>query len=1288
MYIFSSAGAHSEAVRKRLSAALHQAAQQPIRELHDYALYFVDAPRLSDQHRQDLASILQARPGLPFDAKAAASQPGFLITPRPGMISPWSSKATDIVRAVGLDKVRRVEHGRCYLIKVSPSERPKASAVLHDRMTEICRRPDCDLSVLFASAAPAPLVFYDLDHLAEALADANDRMQLALSKRSLEYLVNYYTAARRSPSDAELVMFAQANSEHCRHNTFNAALKIDGNAYPHSLFDLIRQTNARTLSQRVLSAYKDNAAVIQGYGKRPISIKAETHNHPTGISPYAGAATGSGGEIRDEMAVGRGGSVTAGLCGFTVSHLRMEGFEQPWESGCITHPDHLASPLKIMLEAPIGAADYNNEYGRPCLAGYFRTFEQHDFFSKHAEQETKRRAVQWWGYHKPIMIAGGHGAVRHEHVEKQDFPAGALLIVLGGPAMRIGLGGSTSSSQSGRGDRKEIDFASVQRGNAEMQRRCHEVIAWCTSQAGDNPIAAIHDLGAGGLSNAVPELLLNAGMGGEIDLAMVPSADSSLSAMEIWCNEAQERYLLAVKPAALKALQAACTRERCPMAVIGRATATKDLLVKSGDPDLYAVSLPLSIVIDSAQREQKEFAETDARALPLQNLSRGMPWPDLDEACRRVLSLPAAAAKHFLITIADRTVGGLSMRDPMVGPWQVPVADCAVSADGFQQRSGVAMAMGERSPAAALDPAASVRLAIAEAITNILSADVQALHDIVLSANWMADCSSSSCQADLFSAVRAASELCVDLGISIPVGKDSLSMRTTWKRAGQSMEVRSPVSLIVSAFAPLPAIDRSLTPQLVMQTEAPLFLIDLGCENHGLGASALAQVYPDHAGLAAQAAADLIQPQALKNLHKLLAELRAKELILAYHDRSDGGLFVSLCEMAFASRCGLDVSIDLPWDLLWHELFNEAPGLLIQASAPDLVVALAEKHRLSCRQVAQVNQTSDFCLSCQGGRWHAVMPDLQRQWQQTGFHLQSLRDHPDCAQEELNSQCDWSDPGLHFVPTSPPAQADKSVSPQPRYGAAVVIGKPRAAIFREQGVNGQHEMAAAFAAAGFTAADLTVSDLIEGRAQLSDFQLLAACGGFSYGDVLGAGRGWAVSILFNKKLREEFAAFFARPDTLTLGVCNGCQVLSYMKEIIPDAQSWPIFMPNRSGRFESRLLMVEVLPSPSPFLKTLVGARLPIVVAHGEGRIMTDCRSSACLRFVDKQGKAAERYPGNPNGSIAGVTGLSNDDGRVTIMMPHPERLFRCEQYSWCPPDYHGKSPWLEVFTNARKWFA
>ncbi len=1251
--------------------------------------HFVETARdLDALERERLEQILTYGPAAAVDV---AQGELLLVTPRPGTISPWSSKATDIARHCGLEAVQRIERGTAF--RASGVTRAQAREVLapliHDRMTEVVFGAFEEADKLFQHFEPKPLTTVDiLGGGAPALARANRELGLALSEDEIDYLVANFKRMARNPADVELMMFAQANSEHCRHKIFNADWVIDGEVKAISLFGMIRTTHARH-PQGTVVAYSDNSSIIEGArierfypgadashaneyrfveDDTHILMKVETHNHPTAIAPFPGAATGSGGEIRDEGATGRGSKPKAGLTGFTVSNLRIPEAIQPWERESYGKPGRIASALQIMLEGPIGGAAFNNEFGRPNLAGYFRTYEQ-------------MVAGEMRGYHKPIMIAGGVGNIAARHAFKREPAAGALLIQLGGPGMLIGLGGGAASSMDTGANQEDLDFDSVQRGNAEIQRRAQEVIDRCCALADANPILSIHDVGAGGISNALPEMVHQAGRGGRFDLRKVPSEEPGMSPMQIWCNEAQERYVLAIAPESLSLFDALCVRERCPYAVVGEATDDGRLTVHDPVFNNNAVDMELSVLLGKPPKMTRRVSRVAAE-LPVFDTSQ----IDLREAAYRVLRMPSVADKTFLISIGDRSVGGMTARDQMVGPWQVPVADVAVTLMGFNTYRGEAYAMGERTPLAVINAAASGRMAVGEAITNIAAAPIAKIGDIKLSANWMAAAGHGGEDAALFDTVHAvAMELCPQLGISIPVGKDSLSMKTTWTDRGEKKEIVAPLSLIVSAFAPVLDARHTLTPLLRSDCgDTVLLLVDLANGQARLGGSALAQAW----NVTGAVAPDLDSPQTIVKFIQLKQILTDRKLLLAYHDRSDGGLFATVCEMMFAGRTG--VTLILPENTpAIDALFNEELGVVLQVRAVDAaaVQQAFQSAGVACRRIGTLN--AEAILRVRVGNQEVLCEkrtDLHRAWSETTYRMQTLRDNPQCAQQEYDRILDAADPGI-----TPSLTFDASQNISAPFIATGV--RPRIAILREQGVNGQIEMAAAFDRAGFAAFDVHMSDIIAGRVSLADFKGFAACGGFSYGDVLGAGEGWAKSILFNARARDEFEAFFKRTDTFALGVCNGCQMMSNLHALIPGAAAWPHFVKNKSEQFEARVAMVEVQPSPSLFFDGMAGSRLPVAVAHGEGyaEFLDDAALKAAqplvaLRFVDNAGMVTERYPLNPNGSPQGITGLTTPDGRFTILMPHPERVFRTVQHSWHPDAWGEDSPWLRMFRNARGW--
>ena len=1295
----------------------------------------------------------------------------FVVTPRFGTVSPWASKATDIAHNCGL-AVRRVERILEYRVTLKPGLLGKATLsplqltqvgdLLHDRMTESVMFDRASACGLFNELPAAPLAHVDVLHGGTAaLQAANTEFGLALAADEIDYLVQAFTQLQRNPTDVELMMFAQANSEHCRHKIFNAQFTIDGAAQAQSMFGMIRHTH-QMHPQHMLVAYSDNASVMQGveverfvaqsataqgassagrYERQArthhILMKVETHNHPTAISPFPGAATGAGGEIRDEGATGRGSKPKAGLTGFTVSKINWG--QIPINS--YGKPGHIASPLQIMIEGPLGGAAFNNEFGRPNLLGYFREYEQSIAYRSAGQPDLQQEQR---GYHKPIMIAGGLGVIDATQTHKIEFPAGSLLIQLGGPGMRIGMGGSAASSMATGANAAALDFDSVQRGNPEIERRAQEVInqCWLLGQGGagqvGNPILAIHDVGAGGLSNAFPELTNDAARGARFDLRAVPLEESGMAPKEIWCNESQERYVLAIAPESLPLFTALCERERCPFAVVGVATQERDLIVSDGPTNTDApVQMPMNVLLGKPPKMQRDVKTIEKVFAPID-----LSGVDLQQACIAVLSHPTVASKRFLITIGDRTVGGLTHRDQMVGPWQVPVADCAVTLADFKGFAGEAMSMGERTPLATLNAPASGRMAVAEAITNLLAAPVE-LSRVKLSANWMAACGEPGEDAALYATVKAVGlELCPALGISIPVGKDSLSMRTQWKDETGAKKVTSPVSLIVTAFATLSDVRGTLTPQLDASVDSSLLLIDLGRGKNRMAGSMLAQTL----GQLGDEVPDLDAPADLVALVQAVNALRARGQILAYHDRSDGGLFATVCEMAFAGHVGVALNVDLlvtegdgisdsradvgdskNWanqvsarrdELTLKALFNEELGVVLQVRTAerDAVMQTLREYGLSSHShVIGKTRLADSVIPSGIGElqiWRdakavfsARLQDLHQAWDATSWKICRQRDNPACANAEHASAGDPSDPGLHFH-GAPGDSELLDMSSRARPGihglrvrpamtvpetASFMLSRPKVAVLREQGVNSHVEMAYAFNEAGFDAFDVHMTDLQSGRAKLEDFKGVVACGGFSYGDTLGAGIGWARSITFNPVLADQFKAFFARSDTFGLGVCNGCQMFAELADIIPGAQDWPRFTTNQSERFEARLSMVEVLDSPSLFFTGMAGARLPIAVAHGEGYANFHDRGNAAtaiaaMRFTDNFGAATEAYPFNPNGSPSGLTGVTTADGRFTAMMPHPERVFRNIQMSWRDADASALSAWMQLWRNARRW--
>ncbi|MBF8638889.1 phosphoribosylformylglycinamidine synthase [Pseudomonas fulva] len=1260
--------------------------------------HFADTDgELTADQQQVLGRLLKYGPSVPVQEPAGRL---FLVVPRLGTISPWASKASDIAHNCGLQSIQRLERGIAYYVAgdLSDADAEQVSAQLHDRMTQRVLGQLEQAADMFSHAQPRPMTSVDI--LAggrDALAQANIDLGLALAEDEVDYLVTAFQGLKRNPNDIELMMFAQANSEHCRHKIFNASWDIDGQAQDKSLFGMIKNTY-QMHSEGVLSAYKDNASVIVGnvagrfypnpetrqYGavQEPVHIlmKVETHNHPTAIAPFSGASTGSGGEIRDEGATGRGAKPKAGLTGFTVSNLRIPGFEQPWEQA-YGKPERIVDALDIMIEGPLGGAAFNNEFGRPALTGYFRTFEQ-SINTPHGEEVR--------GYHKPIMLAGGMGNIREDHVQKGEITVGAKLIVLGGPAMLIGLGGGAASSVATGASSADLDFASVQRENPEMERRCQEVIDRCWQLGDANPIAFIHDVGAGGISNAFPELVNDGGRGGRFELRNVPNDEPGMAPHEIWSNESQERYVLAVSAVDFERFKAICERERCPFAVVGEATEEQHLTVTDSHFDNTPVDMPLDVLLGkpprmhrSVTREAELGDDFDPSEL------------DLDTAVQRVLSHPAVASKSFLITIGDRTITGLVARDQMVGPWQVPVADCAVTATSFDVYTGEAMAMGERTPLALLDAPASGRMAIGETITNLAASHIDKLSDIKLSANWMSAAGHPGEDARLYDTVKAVGmELCPELGITIPVGKDSMSMKTKWSEEGVEKSVTSPMSLIITGFAPVTDIRKTLTPQLRMDKgETDLILIDLGRGKNRMGASILAQTY----GKIAAQAPDVDDAEDLKAFFAVIQGLNADGHLLAYHDRSDGGLVTTVLEMAFAGHCGLDLHLDPLTDSkadIPAILFNEELGAVIQVrqdATPDVLVQFSAAG-LGEQCVAVIGKpvnNAEISISLNG---EVLFDDdrrmLQRQWAETSYQIQRLRDNADCADQEFDLLLEEDNPGLSVKLGFD--VNDDIAAPYIKKGV-----RPQVAILREQGVNGQVEMAAAFDRAGFAAIDVHMSDILAGRVDFEAFKGLVACGGFSYGDVLGAGEGWAKSALFNSRARDAFQAFFERNDSFAMGVCNGCQMMSNLHELIPGTEYWPHFVRNRSEQFEARVAMVEVQKSNSIFLQGMAGSRMPIAIAHGEGHaefaseealLEADVSGCVALRYVDNHGKVTEAYPANPNGSPRGITGLTSRDGRVTIMMPHPERVFRAVQNSWRPDEWQEDAALMRMFRNARVW--
>ncbi len=1228
----------------------------------------------------------------------------FLVIPRPGTISPWSSRATDIARHCGIPEIQRLERGIAYYAAshdgspLTNAEKATLKSLIHDRMTEVVFNDLNDAEKLYHTAEPTPLNSVDILTGGKAALDsANNDLGLALSPDEVDYLFDNFSKINRNPTDVELMMFAQANSEHCRHKIFNADWVIDGVAQAHTLFGMIRNTHRLNPGNTVV-AYSDNSSIVashvngektkrfyprtnaaneHSYGfveeQMHYLMKVETHNHPTAISPFAGAATGAGGEIRDEGATGIGSKPKAGLTGFSVSNLNIPNFVQPWEQTQYGKPGRIASPLQIMIDGPLGGAAYNNEFGRPNIAGYFRTLEI-------------EMAGEVRGYHKPIMLAGGVGNISAQHAKKNAIPAGAALIQLGGPAMLIGLGGGAASSMDTGSNAENLDFDSVQRGNPELERRAQEVIDRCWQLGADNPILSIHDVGAGGISNAFPELVNDAGVGATFQLRDVHNEEPGMSPCELWSNEAQERYVLAISQESLALFSEICARERCPFAVVGTATEERHLTVADSHFANKPVDMELSVLLGKPPKMTRNVTSFK-RELTAFDTSK----IDLKDVATRVLRLPSVADKTFLITIGDRSVTGLIARDQMVGPWQVPVADVAVTLAGFETYAGEAFAIGEKAPIALINAPASGRMAIGEALTNIAASLINDISDLKLSANWMAPAGHAGEDVALYETVKAVGmELCPALGISIPVGKDSMSMKTVWKDDGKNKAVTSPISLVVTAFATTSDARKTLTPQLrTDKGDTKLILIDLGAGKNRMGGSALAQVYSETDNVAP----DVDNAALLKAFFVEVQRLNSEAKLLAYHDRSDGGLFVTLAEMAFAGRCGLDVDISSLAGNVADILYNEELGAVLQvrAAEADAICTQLQTAMSNCAHIigsAVAHNHGMVIRRHEQVIYAELRTALHRMWSETSYHMQKMRDNPLCAQQEYDRILDVTDPGLHQHITF-----DVSNNISAPYISS--NARPKMAILREQGVNGHVEMAAAFDRAGFAAYDVHMSDIIAGRVSLSDFIGMVACGGFSYGDVLGAGEGWAKSILFNSRARDEFSAFFQREDSFALGVCNGCQMMSNLHDIIPGSDHWPHFVRNKSEQFEARIAIVEILESPSMFFSGMAGSRMPITVSHGEGyaefisqNAVNDvlAKRLVSMQFVDNNATATETYPFNPNGSPQGITGLTTQNGRFSIMMPHPERVFRVVQNSWHPDTNLEDSPWIRMFRNARKF--
>jgi len=1274
-----------------------QSIDQNIDDLGARFIHLIDSKNDPDEEQDRiLDSILEYGPDWPF-----GTDEGFKVftLPRFGTTSPWSSKATDIAKVCGLTSIEKIERGVVFTLALKDKDSaPSKEAIemLYDRMTEVVITDLKQAKEIFSSLEPQP--FSDVDILSDgkkALETANIELGLALNNDEIDYLLEQFTKLNRNPTDAELMMFAQANSEHCRHKVFNADWVIDGVDKERSLFQMIKNTYEAS-SRNVLSAYKDNAAVIAGhkadwflphlddqkYGRFHDEIhtmmKVETHNHPTAISPYPGAATGSGGEIRDEAATGRGAMPKAGLTGFSVSHLFIPGDLQSWEK-TIGKPDHIASALDIMLDGPIGGAAYNNEFGRPNILGYFRTFEE----------ENKEESNTSWGFHKPIMIVGGMGNISDSSVKKNDIDAGSLIIVLGGPAMLIGLGGGSASSLNAGSSDSELDFASVQRDNAELERRAQEVITRCfamgvqNKEDNANPIILIHDVGAGGLSNAIPEVADHSKMSADINLRDIDNAEPGMSPLEIWCNEAQERYVLSIHPDDLEVFDQVCKRERCPYAVVGEVATHGNLRLKDEVYDNYPIDMPMDVLFGKPPKTKLEITSEQKSII-----DDGLKGIDIEEAALKILRFPTVADKTFLIHIGDRTVGGLVSQDQFVGPWQVPVSDVAVTLKDHFGVQGEAMAMGERSPIAVHNAAASGRIAVGEAITNILSAPISDIADIKLSANWMSSIMTDRLKQDLYETVEAISvDFCSKIGITIPVGKDSLSMQTSWVNEEKQYKNTAPLSLVISAFSPIDDVNNVITPQLKDKSESILLLIDLGQGQNRMGGSCLSQIYNRSLG----ETPDIENPEVLKKFFNAITKLKSRMLIQAYHDRSDGGLFACVSEMAFAGNMGLDLSLEAAnQEELLKLLFSEELGCVIQIQNGDLddVLDILNEASLSNSIYPIGTVVKDKQISIKNNEFnHSFdLKTLRQAWSKMSYEMQKLRDNPETAEEGFKKILDVNDPGLNPKIKFGPTQIDYK---------RLTKSSPKVAILRDQGVNSQIEMAVAFNKAGFNAYDIHMTDILNGQVNLDQYIGLVVCGGFSYGDVLGAGGGWAKSVLFNENAQNQFKTFFHREETFSLGICNGCQMMSQLKDLIPGADHWPRFVRNLSEQFEARLNMVEVLESNSIFLNGMEGSMIPIATSHGEGRVQYSNdgdmnalieASGVTIRYVDNFGQPAINYPDNPNGSESGFAGFCSEDGRSTIMMPHPERVMRTEQFSWCPDDWKDHGPWARFFVNARDW--
>ncbi len=1257
-------------------------------ELADFSsqyVHFVDTSGpLSDEESDVLAALLTYGPAMSKHEVSNAKE--LVAIPRPGTISPWSSKATDIARNAGLSKVKRIERGIAFQVPQTV-ELGASTSLLYDRMVEVLIDDVFAAEALFKKSDPAPMQSVDiLGDGREALAAANQNLGLALADDEIDYLTESFTGLGRNPNDIELMMFAQANSEHCRHKIFNASWTLDGEEMERSLFKMIKNTY-EVGGDEVLSAYADNASVVVGheagrfypnpeskeyaYHQENIHLlmKVETHNHPTAIAPFPGAGTGAGGEIRDEGAVGKGSKPKVGLTGFTVSNLQIPDFTLPWEEN-YGKPNRIVSALDIMVEGPIGGAAFNNEFGRPNICGYFRTFEENF--------DGERR-----GYHKPIMLAGGYGNIKEEHIAQTEFSAGTKLVVLGGPAMLIGLGGGAASSMTSGQSSEDLDFASVQRQNPEIERRCQEVIDQCWQLGNENPIAFIHDVGAGGLSNAFPELAKDGGCGANFELREVPNDEPGMSPLEIWCNESQERYVLAISPESLARFESICQRERCPYAVVGEAVSEQHLLVNDRHFDAKPVDLPMEVLFGKPPKMHRtaETRKVEAAEFDYSNI-------ELSEAVSRVLQHPTVASKLFLITIGDRSVTGQVARDQLVGPWQVPVADCAVTTVAFDSYAGEAMSMGERTPLALINAPASGRMAVAESITNIAASRIRALKDIKLSANWMCAAGHPGEDEKLYRTVEAIGmELCPALGITIPVGKDSMSMRTAWQENGEDKSVTAPMSVVISAFSPVLDVRKTLTPELKPKVSGKLFHIDLANGKRRLGGSIVAQCFNQ----LGKESPDVESAETLKNFFNAMQDCLEQSCLLAYHDISDGGLISTLAEMSFAGRCGFNVDVSGLGKDVFSTLLSEELGAVVQVADENI-----EKVKATFNQYSIADALSDIgvcttsesvVISFNGDQVFASnRASLEKLWSANSYHMQKLRDNPICAEQEF-ATIEQQDPGLSV---SLSYDVNENIA-----APYVNVSRPKMAILREQGVNSHVEMAASFDRAGFSAVDVHMSDILAGRQSLEDFKGLVACGGFSYGDVLGAGEGWAKTILFNPRAREQFEAFFQRDDSFSLGVCNGCQMMSNLKSLIPGAELWPHFVRNKSEQFEARFSLVKLEKTPSVFYQGMEGSHLPIAVAHGEGRaefasddVLAQAESSGtiAMRFISNHGETTENYPANPNGSPNGITSLTSTDGRATILMPHPERVFRTVSNSWAPDSWGEDSGWMRMFYNARKF--